>query len=100
MALIRPILSEKTAASMDNGLYVFAVDQDATKSALKTELKKIFDVDAVSIRIVNLPAKKVSFKRRPGVQTRRRKAYIQLAAKQRIPGYELPKQKEEKNEKK
>ena len=43
-------------------------------------------------------AKKVTFKRRPGIRSARRRAYVQLAPKQQIPGFELPKKsKEDKN---
>jgi large subunit ribosomal protein L23 len=97
--IISPILSEKTVANMDKGLYVFAVAADATKNSIAQELKKFHDVDSVSVRIVNLPAKKVSFRRRPGTRSVRRRAYVQLSHNQTIPGFELPKQKEDKKEK-
>lgn len=98
-SIIAPVMTEKSVKSLDTGLYVFAVVTNSTKSSIKDALKKFYDVDAVSIRIVNLPAKKVSFKRRPGVRSVRRRAYVQLAPKQQIPGFELPKQKENKKEK-
>ena len=74
------------------------IDRSATKNSITTEMKKQFDLDVVSVRIVNLPAKKVKFKRLPGVQTARRKAYVQLKKGQKLPGFELPKQnKQEPN---
>jgi len=97
--IISPVMTEKSVLNMDNGLYVFNVAKDATKTSISDELKKFYNVDTVSVRIVNLPAKKVSFRRKPGQRSIRRKAYIQLAAKQHIPGFELPKQKEDKKEK-
>ncbi len=95
--IISPILTEKSVLNIDKGLYVFAVTIDATKTSIADALKKLYEVDAVSVRIVNLPAKKVNFKRKPGVRSVRRKAYVQLAAKQLIPGFELPKKKGEKD---
>ena len=93
-----PILTEKAALGMDRGLYVMTIDRSATKNSITTEMKKQFDLDVVSVRIVNLPAKKVKFKRLPGVQTARRKAYVQLKKGQKLPGFELPKQnKQEPN---
>lgn len=97
--IISPVMTEKSVLRMDSGLYVFNVERSATKTSIANELKKLHDVDAVSVRIVNLPAQKTSFKRRPGIRTARRHAYIQLAPKQQIPGFELPKQKEEQKEK-
>lgn len=91
-----PILTEKAALGMDRGLYVMTVDRKATKRSITTEIKHQFDLDVVSVRIVNLPAKRVKFKRLPGVQTARRKAYVQLKKGQKLQGFELPKQKEDK----
>ena len=93
-----PILTEKAALGMDRGLYVMTIDRSATKNSITTEMKKQFDLDVVSVRIVNLPAKRVKFKRLPGVQTARRKAYVQLKKGQNLPGFELHKQnKQEPN---
>ncbi|MCR4277470.1 MAG: 50S ribosomal protein L23 [Candidatus Berkelbacteria bacterium] len=97
--IISPILTEKAALGMDRGLYVMTVDRGATKNSITTEMKKLFDLDVLSVRIVNLPAKRVKFKRLPGVQTARRKAYVQLRQGQKLPGFELPKQKEDKSSK-
>jgi len=92
MQLLHPVISEKSAAQMDKGLYVFEVSGRATKRTITTELKRLFAVTADSIRIVKLPAKKVRFRRRSGTQAARHHAYVQLSEKQRLPGFELPKQ--------
>jgi ribosomal protein L23 len=96
--LISPILTEKAAQQMSTGLYVMTVSTDATKNSIAQELKKELNLDAVSVRIVNLPAKDVKFKRRPGTQPARRKAYIQLAKGQKLPGFELPKPATDKDQ--
>ncbi len=98
MSLIKtPLLTEKAALGMDRGLYVMIVDRAATKQSIKSAMKQQFDLDVVSVRIVNLPAKLVKFKRIPGVQAPRRKAYVQLKTGQKLPGFELPKQKTPEN---
>jgi large subunit ribosomal protein L23 len=97
MIITRPILSEKSAQKMDKGLYVLSVSPRATKTEIKDQLKKLFKVEAVSVRIVNLPAKKVNFRRRPGQEVSRRRAYVQLKEKQVLPGFELPKEKSKKS---
>lgn len=98
-SIISPVLTEKSAANFDNGLYVFAVAKYATKNSIAAELKHLYDVDVTSVRIVNLPAKTVNFKRKPGLRSVRRKAYIQLAPKQKIAGFEVQKEAKEKEEK-
>ena len=98
-SIIAPVMTEKSVKSLDTGLYVFTIEAKATKNSIADALKKLYDVDAISVRIVNLPAKKVNFKRKPGIRSVRRRAYVQLAPKQQIPGFELPKQKEDKDKK-
>lgn len=95
--IISPVLTEKSAANIGEGLYVFAVTRNATKTAIAKDLKNLYDVTAVSVRIVNLPAKRVNFKRKPGIRSARRKAYVQLAPKQKIAGFEV--QKDDKADK-
>ncbi len=95
--IISPILTEKAALGMDKGMYVLIVDRAATKRSIATVMKRQFNLDVVSVRIVNLPARRVKFKRLPGSQTARRKAYVQLKTGQKLPGFELPKQKEDQS---
>ena len=87
-----PILTEKSAIGMDKGLYVFSVTDRANKTTIAKELHDLYKVDAVSVRVVNLPAKRVNFKRVKGLRSIRRKAYVQLKDKQQIPGFEALKQ--------
>lgn len=100
-SIIAPVMTEKSVKSLSSGLYVFTIEANATKNSVSDSLKKFYGVDVISVRIVNLPAKKVTFKRRPGIRSVRRRAYVQLAPKQQIPGFELPKKsKEDKKNKK
>ncbi len=94
--IIQPYLTEKSAATIDKGLYVFLIEKNANKTTVAKELKSLYDVTALSVRIVNLPAKKVNFKRRPGVRPMIRKAYVQLPPKQKIPGFESLTEKDDK----
>ena len=86
--LLQPYLTEKSALAVDRGLYVFLIGDRANKTTVTKELKALYEVTPLSVRVVNLPAKKVNFKRRPGARSIRRKAYVQLPPKQRIPGFE------------
>ncbi|MBI4948104.1 50S ribosomal protein L23 [Candidatus Berkelbacteria bacterium] len=92
-----PFITEKSTFGITNGLYVFEITPNANKTTVAEELKNIYNVDALSVRIVNLPAKQKTFKRVKGIRNIRRKAYVQLKEKQTIPGFEtLTKAKETK----
>ena len=81
-ALRKPWFSEKAFLGTDKGVYVFQVPADATKPEIKAAIEKYYNVVPRQIRIVNLPAKKVSLRTRRGVGTRarRHKAYVYLKA--------------------
>lgn len=98
-SIISPLLTEKSAADISKGLYVFYVTKESNKTTIAQELKVLYDVTPTSVRIVNLPAKNVTFKRVKGVQGVRRKAYVQLPAKTTIPGFEVLKENKDKTEK-
>lgn len=95
-SLIQPYLTEKSALRIDRGEYVFLIEKNANKATVERDLQAIYGVKPLSVRIVNLPAKKVAFKRVKGVRARIRKAYVQLPPKQTIPGFEGLTQKDEK----
>lgn len=95
-SLQKPVLTEKSAQAMATGLYVFAITKAANKITVAKEIKSVYGVDPEEVRIVNLPAKQVNFKRKKGLRSIRRKAYIQLPKGQTIAGFEALQQKEEK----
>jgi ribosomal protein L23 len=96
-SVLKPVLSEKSAHSMSSGLFVMTVERGATKTSIAQDIKRLYNVEAISVRIVNLPAKPVRFKGRKGVQSVRRKAYIQLKKGQQLPGFEVKKENENKD---
>ncbi len=98
-SIISPLLTEKSAADIDKGLYAFYITKSANKSTVAAELKELHDVVIKSVRIVNLPFKNVTFKRVRGKQSVRRKAYVQLDGKKAIPGFEVLKENKEAAEK-
>lgn len=78
--LKRPWLSEKALIGTENGVYVFAIPADATKTDVATAIEKTYKVTPRQVRIANLPGKKVSLRSRRGVgvRARRHKAYVYL----------------------
>ncbi len=98
-AIVRPYLSEKSAFAINQGRYVFLITNEANKTTVAQDLRRLYEVTPTSVRIVNLPAKSVNFKRRPGKRAMIRKAYVQLPPKQKIPGFESLTEKEDKEAK-
>ena len=80
VALKRPWFSEKALISSENGVYVFEVSPSATKIDVANAIIAAYKVTPMKVRMVNLPAKKVSLRTRRGVGTRarRHKAYVYL----------------------
>lgn len=80
--LKRPWFSEKALISSENGVYVFEVSPSATKIDVANAIIAAYKVTPMKVRMVNLPAKKVSLRTRRGVGTRarRHKAYVYLKA--------------------
>lgn len=78
--LKKPWFSEKALIGTENGVYVFEVPESATKIDVANAVINIYKVTPMKVRMVNLPAKKVSLRTRRGVGTRarRHKAYVYL----------------------
>ena len=78
--IIRPILSEKTYASIPNKKYTFEVAKDANKVEIKKAVEEIFGVKVKSVNTVNVNGK---FKRQgktQGYTSDYKKAYVTLTA--------------------
>jgi large subunit ribosomal protein L23 len=65
--LIRPVVSEKTYALMDNGTYVFIVDPAATKIDVRNAVEQAFNVKVTNVNTLNRKGK-ATRNRRTGVK--------------------------------
>ena len=96
--IVRPIISEK---SMDlsrrepAGVYTFEVHPDATKIQIKAAVEELYRKEGVTVTAVNVLTTKAREKRRGtrggrivGWTTPWRKAYVRLAAGQKIAFFE------------
>ncbi|MDD2657390.1 MAG: 50S ribosomal protein L23 [Candidatus Pacebacteria bacterium] len=81
-----PWFSEKALMATERGVYAFAVSTRATKAAIASAIKEIYNVEPRKIRIVNLPAKRKMMRTKRGIGQRaaRRKAYVYLNAGETI----------------
>lgn len=50
--IIKPLITEKTVATASDGKYTFLINPLATKEDVKVALKKVLNVNAVSVNIV------------------------------------------------
>lgn len=98
-SILKPLLTEKSAAKMSEGLYVLHIASGASKTMIAQDLKAMYKVDATSVRIVNIPARQVRFRGRKGTQGAFRKAYVQLKPGQTLPGFEIKKEGDKKAKK-
>ena len=64
--LIRPVVSEKTYALMDENVYVFIVDPRATKIDVRNAVEQAFNVKVTKVNTLNRKGKSVR-NRRTGV---------------------------------
>lgn len=99
LTIIKPLLTEKSAAKMGEGLYVLRVTDSATKTTIVQDLASMYNVEAISVRVVNMPARQIRFRGRKGTQGAFKKAYVQLKKGQELPGFEVKKEEEKKPKK-
>lgn len=79
--LIRPVVSEKTYALMDQKVYVFVIDPRATKIDVRNAVEQAFAVKVDKVNTLNRRGK-ASVNRRTGVRGRRpdtKRAIVTLA---------------------
>ena len=79
--IVRPIITERSMASVADKKYVFEVAKDANKIEIKNAVEEIFGVKVASVNTMNVNGKS---KRvgggRPGTSRSWKKAYVQLTA--------------------
>ncbi|MFC6616667.1 50S ribosomal protein L23 [Deinococcus radiophilus] len=83
-----PVVSEKSFAAMEQGVYSFWVDPKATKPEIKSAIQKAFDVQVVGISTMNVRGKRKRVGRFMGQRNDRKKAVVRLADGQKIEALE------------
>ena len=85
----RPIDTEKTRYQAEDGKYTFEVDCRANKHQVKEAVEEIFDVEVLSVNIINVPAKTGRYGRRIVIRKPAwKKAVVTLAPGERIDIFE------------
>ena len=82
--LVSPVLTEKTSMMSGQNKYVFNVLADATKKEVKLAIEKLFDVQVVTVNVLNRKGKRKIRGNIRGVQKSVRRAYVTLIDGQSI----------------
>jgi len=88
--LLRPIVSEKSYALMDDGVYVFAVAPEATKIEVRQAVEAAFGVRVSKVNTLNRKGKRRRNRRSNTFGTRpsTKRAVVTLAGGDRIDLFE------------
>jgi len=88
--ILRPVVSEKSYALLDQGVYTFIVAPGANKIEIRHAVEAIFAVNVVNVNTLNRPGKRKrnrksqTFGKRPDTK----RAIVTLAPGQSIPIFE------------
>ncbi len=88
--VIRPVVSEKSYALLDNGVYTFVVDPRASKIEIRDAVESIFNVRVEKVNTLNRKGKRKRNRRQPTFGTRAdtKRAIVTLAPGARIDLFE------------
>ena len=87
--IIRPLLTEKTYADIQNKRYTFIVKKDANKSQIKFAIEKLFDVKVEKVNTANYDGKLKTQGKSQGYTASYKKAYVTLTKESKtIPAFD------------
>jgi large subunit ribosomal protein L23 len=82
--IIRPIISEKSTASIEINKYVFEVPMKANKTMVKQAVKAVFGVQPESVNVLLVRGKRRRVRYRVGKTAAWKKAIVTLKAGDKI----------------
>jgi large subunit ribosomal protein L23 len=88
--IVRPVVSEKSYALMDDGVYVFIVANDSSKTEIRAAVEQVFGVKVAKVNTLNRKGKTRRNRRSNTVGHRpdTKRAIITLAGTDRIDLFE------------
>jgi large subunit ribosomal protein L23 len=88
--IVRPIVSEKSYALSERGVYMFVVPTQVNKVEIRRSVEKVFNVRVVKVNTLNRPGKRKRNRKQPtyGKRPDTKRAFVTLAAGQSIPLFE------------
>ena len=84
----KPVITEKSMASMAEKKYTFIVHVDANKSQIKRAVEEVFNVKVEKVNTVNVLGKTKRMGRTSGKRPDYKKAIVKLAAGESIEFFE------------
>jgi large subunit ribosomal protein L23 len=82
--IMRPIISEKSYAAVENNRYSFEVNYRATKPVIRAAVEEIFKVKVIGVQTLNMKPKPKRRGQNSGMTRRWKKAVVELAPGNRI----------------
>ena len=82
--LLRPIITEKTSAMMQDNKYTFKVALGANKVEIRQAIEEIFKVKVEKINVINVKPKSKRVGKYSGMTNKYKKAIITLALNNKI----------------
>ena len=77
--IVRPRITEKAGIIGEaHNVYTFEVTKTSTKHTIAHEIKALYNVSPLKVRIINLPARNVIVRGRRGTQSAIKKALVFL----------------------
>jgi large subunit ribosomal protein L23 len=88
--IVKPVVSEKSYALLDDGVYTFIVHPDANKVEIRQAVEAIFNVRVLKVNTLNRPGKRKRNRRLPtfGKRSDTKRAIVSLHAGDRIDLFE------------
>jgi len=79
-----PVITEKAGMAAQNNQYSFYVDPKSNKTEIKLAVEKMFKVNVVDVRVINVHPKKRRVGRYTGLTNRKKKAIVTIKNGQTI----------------
>ena len=79
-----PQVTEKATDLVKKNQYVFKVSSRANKNEVKKAIESVYGVDVISVRIINVPAKRRRLGRQRGWRKGYKKAIVKIKTGQKI----------------
>jgi len=86
--IIRPIISEKSYAGIENNRYTFEVDKRATKPEIRDAVTEVFKVTVTSVNTMRVPGKTRRLRASTGTTRSWKKAVVTLKEGDKIEFFE------------
>jgi large subunit ribosomal protein L23 len=89
--IIRPVVSEKSYAGIEENTYTFLVDKRSNKTEIKEAIQQIWSVQVTSVRTLNRKGKVKRRRYTTGKRADEKRAIVTLAAGDHIEIFETGK---------